>query len=402
MPWALRMILITSAVLILPYAYTSWRLIKALTFYYPQQVKLIQYGIIGFFVFIYLLPVTMGIAHLLGEYRNWFSYADEISFVDILLVYPFWIGLLIVLESLPYFLASDLVLLLSRWLKWSQDINWIKWISLSKIAVFSFFFLFVLIRSYIDTREIDLVSYDVPVENLPGEFTDLNLVLTADVQIDSYTPEEKTRNFHEIIRKLNPDILFFAGDLVTSGTAYIDRGLDVLCQTKANLARIACLGDHDIWADAERISTGLEKCGWQFLDDQHQLIDYKNKKILITGISYVYSKRIAPPRLEKLLRNAPEADIKVLLVHQPSEMVITYAARFGYHLLLAGHTHGGQIVIKPFGISVTPTQFENDFYSGMGIKDSMPVIVTDGIGMSIIPLRYRAGAEVVQFRFVSK
>ena len=246
-----------------------------------------------------------------------------------------------------------------------------------------------------------MVSYEVPVNNLSPELEDINFVLTADVQVDPYTNKDKMISYKKIVNELKPDILFFAGDLVTSGTAYIDRGLDVLCQTSASITRIACLGDHDIWANADRIEAGLKKCGWQFLDDQHHMIEYKDRKVLVTGISYVYSKRIAPPRLEELLKNAPEADIKILLVHQPSKMVIDYAARFGYHLLLAGHTHGGQIVIKPFGIPITPTQFENDFYSGIDLEDSMPVIVTNGIGMSIIPLRYRARAEIVQFRFKS-
>ncbi len=393
------MILITSAVLILPYVYTAWRLIKALKLFYPRHVKLIKYIVTGFFIFISLFPVLLGTAWILGEYHNWFSYADEISILDIAFLYPLWLGLLIVLESFPYILAADLFLLFFRKLKWPQNFNWIKWISLFKITVFLFFILFVLLRSYIDTREIDVISYDVPVSSLPSELEDLNLVLTADVQIDPYTPEDKTISYQKIISELKPDIHFFAGDLVTSGTAYIDRGVDVLCQTRATIARIACLGDHDIWADAERIEAGLKKCGWKFLDDQHHVIKYKNKRLLVTGVSYVYSKRIAPPRLEELLRNAPGADIKILLVHQPSKMVIDYAARFGYHLLLAGHTHGGQIVIKPFGVPVTPTQFENDFYSGIDLKDSMPVIVTNGIGMSIIPLRYRARAEIVQFKF---
>jgi predicted MPP superfamily phosphohydrolase len=396
------MILITSAVLILPYVYTAWRLTKAISLHFPDHSKPIFYAVLGFFIFIYLLPVIMGFAYLLGEYRSWFSYADSISVIDILLVYPFWLGLLIVLESFPYFLMSDLFLLLSRWSKWLQNLNLVKWIAVFKIFVFVFFFIYVLIRAAIDTRRIDLVTYEVPVKNIPAALTNINFVLSADVQIDPYTPKDKTLNFKKMIQQLNPDILFFAGDLVTSGTSYIDEGLEVLCQADAQLARIACLGDHDIWADANRISKGLKKCGWQFLDDQHQLVAYRDYQILVTGISYVYSKRIAPPRLEELLKNAPPADLKILLVHQPSPLVIEYASKYGYNLLLAGHTHGGQIVLKPFGIPLTPTQFENDFYSGMSLSGSMPVIVTNGIGMSIIPLRYRAGAEIVQFKFVSK
>jgi predicted MPP superfamily phosphohydrolase len=83
-------------------------------------------------------------------------------------------------------------------------------------------------------------------------------------------------------------------------------------------------------------------------------------------------------------------------------MVIEYAAEYGYHVLLAGHTHGGQIIFRPFGFTVTPTQMENDIFTGTYKKDEMSVIVTNGIGVSLVPLRYRAQGEIVQFRFKRK
>jgi predicted MPP superfamily phosphohydrolase len=396
------MILITFAVILIPYGYTAWRLIKALAVIYPNHIRLIKYTIISFFIFISLLPPLLGLSYLLGQYGNWFSSADEISILDILFLYPFWLGLLIVLESFPYFLLSDALLFATRWFVKFKSIPWIKWIALLKLVIFIFFFIFVGIRVYLDTRRIVKVCYDIPVANLAPGLETLNLVLSADVQVDPFTPDEKISSYTKLIQSVSPDIHFFAGDLVTSGTRYIDDGLRVLCQTKAGLARIACLGDHDIWADAGRIRDGLVNCGWEFLDDQHHLLTYQGAKILVTGVSFVYSKKISPKKLKDLLDHAPQADLKILLVHQPSEMVISAAARYGYHLLLAGHTHGGQIIIKPFGFSVTPTMFENDFYSGFEYCEGMPVIITSGIGMSIIPLRYRAQAEIVQFRLVRK
>ena len=55
-------------------------------------------------------------------------------------------------------------------------------------------------------------------------------------------------------------------------------------------------------------------------------VSLKDKKILVTGISYVYSKRISLPALKELLVSAPETDLKILIVHQPSQMVIEIAA----------------------------------------------------------------------------
>ena len=306
--------------------------------------------------------------------------------------------MIIVLETFPYFLASDLFLLISRWFSVFQKANLVKWTALLKILLFTFFVIFVAIRVYLDTTKIKISEYEIPIKDLPPELEKLNLVLTADLQVDKYTPEQKIVNFKLYIEELKPDLLFFAGDLVTSGTYYIDQGIGVLCDTEAGIARIACVGDHDIWSDAGRIAKGIENCGWEFLDDQHKVLTFKDKKILVTGVSYVYSKRISPPRLEELLESAPKADLKILLVHQPSKMVIAFAAKYGYHVLLAGHTHGGQIIFRPFGFTVTPTQMENKIFSGIFKKDDMSVIVTNGIGVSLVPLRFRAQGEIVQFK----
>jgi len=392
------MMLITFAAVLIPYSYIAWRLINALALFYPHLHKSLKIVIPLIFLLFNLLPIISGLAYVFGQYRNLFFFSDHFSVFDILILIPYWIGLIIILEAFPYFLASDLFLLLSKWFSISIRANLVKWIALLKIILFTFFIVFVSIRVYLDTTRIKLSEYDIPVKDLSPEFENLNLVLTGDVQVDKYSPEQKIENYKQDIAKLNPDLLFFAGDLVTSGTFYIDQGIDVLCSTEANLGRVACVGDHDIWSDAGQISEGIKNCGWDFLDDQHKVIPFKDKNILVTGVSYVYSKRISPPQLKELMASAPEADLKILLVHQPSKMVISVAAETGYDVLLAGHTHGGQIIFRPFGFTVTPTQMENDIFTGTFKEDDMNVIITNGIGVSLVPLRYRARGEIVQIK----
>jgi predicted MPP superfamily phosphohydrolase len=394
------MMLITFAIVILPYAYIGWRLINAITVIYPHYHRMVKILIPLIILLLNLLPIISGIAYVLGQYRNLFYFSDQFSVFDLLILIPYWIGLIIVLESFTYFLASDLILIISRWFSASLKINLTVWIALVKIALITFFVVFVSIRVFLDTTTIKVSTYDILIKNLPPELEELNMVLTSDVQVDKYTPDQKTTNFIQKVKKLDPDILFFAGDLVTSGTYFIDKGIKVLCNTEASLARIACVGDHDIWSDAGRIADGLKNCGWEFLDDQHKVLNYKNNKILVTGISYVYSKRITLPRLKELLGTAPEADLKILIVHQPSKMVIETAAAYGYNVLLAGHTHGGQIIFRPFGFTITPTQMENEIFTGSYKKDNMNVIITNGIGVSLVPIRYRAQGEIVQFRLI--
>ena len=400
MPWILRMTLYLTGILIIPYIYSGWRLKNALTILFPGKTRLIKFIVFGLFAFANLLPVILISSYLTGQDENLFTHSAEFSILNILFEYPFWLFLIIIIEILPYYLVSDIALIIIKKWKPALAINWQKWIAVFKTAIILLFIFFVVFRVYWDTSRIKITAYDVPVDNLPPALQNLSLVLTADIQIDRYTSAAKITRIEEGIRGLNPDITFFAGDLVTSGTDFIDAGVNVLCNVPKGIARIACVGDHDYWADAGRIAREVRACGWDFLDNQHKIIEHSNSRILVTGVRYVYSKRITPASLRELLSAAPSADLKILLVHQPSQMVIEMAAEFGYHLLLAGHTHGGQLVFKPFGLTLTPTQVENNIYTGNHLVDKMNVIVSDGMGMSLVPLRYRAQAEIVKIKLV--
>jgi hypothetical protein len=74
--------------------------------------------------------------------------------------------------------------------------------------------------------------------------------------------------------------------------------------------------------------------------------------------------------------------------------VIQSAVAHGVDLLLAGHTHGGQIEFHPLGIPLTASMRETRYYTGVHREDSTTVVVTNGVGISIAPLRYHAPAEV--------
>ncbi len=395
LPWTLRMTLYAFAIVILPYIFVGWRLNASLKLMFPDYSKFNRRIIIIFMIFVNLLPFMVLILYVTGH-SNLLTHGQNISVIDILIVFPFWVGFLTVFELFFYFVAIDLIGLFVKKIPRNIEISFSKPAAYLRAFLFLFLFIYVAASVYFDTYTVRIDSYVSNIQNLPRELKDLKLTLVGDLQIDRYTQETKINDFHLQLKRSDPDILFFAGDLVTRGTHFIPQGLDVMCQTKAGIERIACVGDHDVWSNAAQIAHGLEACGWRFLDNSHRVISYKNRMILVTGITYVYSRRISRQQLDNLLAAAPRADVKILLVHQPSQMVIAAAKRNNYDLMLAGHTHGGQIVFKPFGMTITPTMFENSFYSGKYQLGSLHLFVTNGIGLTMMPLRFRAPAEIQQ------
>ena len=87
-------------------------------------------------------------------------------------------------------------------------------------------------------------------------------------------------------------------------------------------------------------------------------------------------------------------DLKIVLIHQPNSQAVQSAARAGYNLFLAGHTHGGQVsFLFPF-INLTPTLLETRFVKGDFHFGQMLMIVTRGLGMSLVPMRYNSTPEI--------
>jgi predicted MPP superfamily phosphohydrolase len=401
MPWTLRMTFIAFGVAVIPYLYTGWRLINALNLLLPGSERQIRLIVILVFLFLNLLPFIMLITYFLGMESEIFQLSTSVKITDVLFVFPFWIGFIAIFEIFVYLLAIDIVQWIARLSIHGLPPAAGKGFAWLKIGVIGVMLIYAGIRSYYDTYQIENNSYRLKIRNLPESLNNLDLVLVGDVQVDRFTQEKKISQLEEKVKEAAPDLLFFAGDLVTRGTHYIPQGLGVMCQMSAKVERIACIGDHDVWADAPRIARGLSDCGWTFLDNQHHLITYGNARILVTGVTYVYSIRTPAARLDSLLTHRPEADLKILLVHQPNLSVIEAAKRHGYDILLAGHTHGGQIVLKPFGIPLTPTQLENRYYAGWHILDKLNIFITNGVGLTMMPLRYHAPAEITKITLQS-
>jgi predicted MPP superfamily phosphohydrolase len=331
-----------------------------------------------------------------------FIFQPQLHILDFILVFPYWWAMILFVEVLPYFVLFDILGLTIRKKKTILNFRTQKIWASFKITIFLVFALYVSFRLYFDSYNIRIAEKKVVLSTLPKELEDISLTLVGDIQVDRFTQRKKIDKLNTLFQSLETDFIFFSGDLVTSGQYYISQGLDILCNAPHSSIRFACMVDHDYWANPTRISNGLKDCGWEFLKDQHRIITFKDQKILITGITNIYSRKISSSQMKALLSNAPDADLKILLIHQPSENVIQIASEYGYHLFLAGHTHGGQVRFKPFGFTLTPSMFETSFYSGLHLNNGMRIAVTNGIGLTLAPIRYHAPAEISVLRLFSK
>jgi hypothetical protein len=395
MDWPIRMTLTMAPLVLVASLYAGLRLAGAWAALRRRPPAPARWAALAVILILNLWPLALAAAYLLGwPGRSWLE-GGHPPLADHLLVYPFWWGFVLALELAPWLLALELAGL-GAWLAHAE--GWrrrLAWIRLALVAALS---LVVGGRMAWDTGRVRLVDETVAVRGLPAEFEDLDLLLIGDVQADRYTGAGKLDRFLAAARAARPDLALFAGDLVTEGTTFLRPALAALGRVRAPGGRAAVMGDHDFWADPGAVRAGLRNRGWDFLENEHRLYDWRGRRVLVTGVRYIYSDRVPPARLRALLAAAPAADLRILLVHQPAAEVIAAADAAGYHLVVAGHTHGGQIVFHLFGWPVTPTQLENDFYSGNHPFGRLRVVVTNGVGLTLAPVRYGAPAEITRIR----
>jgi len=181
------------------------------------------------------------------------------------------------------------------------------------------------------------------------------------------------------INALKPDFVCFTGDLIEDAK-FLPETLEILSGIKAPMYGIP--GNHDYWSDApfEPISKCFAATGGAWLEDEQRII--ANGKVNLIGVAHLGPKHPVP---------SPKPGMKnILLIHYPAWAKV-FDAKFD--LLLAGHSHGGQVRIPFYGPVMVP--FLVDEYNlGLYQSKAGPLYVNAGIGWFFCPIRFNCRPEI--------
>ncbi|MBI3949622.1 MAG: metallophosphoesterase [Acidobacteria bacterium] len=397
MPWLLRMLLNLTVLILLAYGYVGWKLNQALAqlglLPEPRRQQLILVVI----VLLNLYPAVVLVSYIAGSNIWSIALRGGGGLVDLALTYPFWVGLLLVGQLVPFLLLTELARL-GLWLLSKNPATVSAWLARLTLLVACAVCVYTAIRIYFDTNHIRLRERVIYTPKLAPAVPELRIVHISDVQVDPRTGPPLVNKFVHKINGLNPDVVFFSGDLVTSGTQYIEQAATLLGQIKARHGVFACLGDHDYWADPQWITRSLRANGIDVIEDNRRLLTLGSSQIELTGVTNIYNRRPRASWLQHLAGTKNNHLISVFLTHQPTDALIGFARENGYDLFLAGHTHGGQVVLNYFGIRLTPVMLETSFLSGFYQVGHMLVSVSNGFGLTFAPVRFQAPAEITLLR----
>jgi predicted MPP superfamily phosphohydrolase len=395
MPWTLVVSLIVFAPLAGINIYVGRTLFRDLSRITAWNRSTVRWTIVGVIVLVNLLPVAFLVAYLAAGRAAVPAFAGDVPSVDLFLTYPFWIALVISVQLLVLFGLLDIASFVIRRIVPGLAVAWIRRRPAITVSVAVFITLYSLVVIVHDTWSIRIVEREVSVPERYKAIRGLRIAQISDVQGDGRTTPERLREYVSRVNSLKPDLVLFAGDLVTSGTLYIDSTAAVLGGLKARYGSIAAIGDHDIFSRKSMVLQALVRARVTVVEDSTIAIKTDSATIAVTVVTYTYSQKPSNGRLGELLTTSDD-HYRVLLVHQPAETLIELAASRGYQLFIAGHTHGGGIAFGIPGVFLlAPAHAESRFVSGFFHVKDLLVSVTNGLGFTLAPIRYHAPAEIV-------
>lgn len=258
---------------------------------------------------------------------------------------------------------------------------------------------FPVIASLATSRDYQVNRLEFSFDDFPAEFDGLKMAQVSDIHSGIYMTEQNMLEIFDIVNGLQPDIILVTGDFVDSSDSQIEPLANALKILKAKQAIFGCLGNHDHFATAEKVSAAAEARGIVMLNNSHEKLVLNNRAVSIIGIDDAGRGSANFARYDEALRSVDPESFKIMLSHRP-EAWDECRAR-GSHLTLAGHTHGGQVGFRLGPLNLNPVYLVHKYPMGHFVEEGKHLYVNVGVGMVGVPIRMvRPEISVITLRSV--
>lgn len=255
------------------------------------------------------------------------------------------------------------------------------------LAIVAIWTLLFLTYIYFQLHTVSITRYTVPVKNLPAAFTGFTILHLSDLHSKTYGHNQQ--QLLAIINQEQFDLVALTGDLVDRHNQALEPTLDLVKGLSAK-PMFYVTGNHD-WQFTSRTKEPLESLGVQFLANRSVKFTKDSQHLWVLGVDDPYLKKA---RLDLALDGVKDTAPKILLAHAPD--IFAPAAEAGIDLLLVGHTHAGQVRLPLIGAILIPGQgFFPQLDYGRFTAGNTTMIISSGLGESILPIRFYCPPEIV-------
>lgn len=235
----------------------------------------------------------------------------------------------------------------------------------------------------------------ITIDAWPPELSGMRIAMIGDLHTDTrYINETKLQRIVDLTNAQHPDLVVLLGDYIHGGRNNSELvapevTAKYLKNLQAPLGVYGVLGNHDWWYNGERVREVFESEGIPILEDEVKELNWHGKSFWLAGLADLWTR---PQHVGPTIAKVPAGSTIIALTHNPD---IFPDLPQSVPLLLAAHTHGGQVNIPLVGTPIVPSRFGSKYTAGHIFEDNHHLFVTTGIGTSIMRVRFRVPPEIV-------
>ncbi len=260
---------------------------------------------------------------------------------------------------------------------------------------------------FVEPGRYRLIQRDVRIPGLPAGLDGLTFLHVSDLHVRRYNSGLAT--FMDELSRLEIDIVAITGDLIGAESG-IEACADMFRVLRGRHGVYVVMGNHDHFryprwtalmgvfshrksVATERIVAAVKSHGFRVLTNESERLEVNGEVVHLVGIDDMFSQADDLPRA---MENIDITGTRILLSHSPD--IFEDAVSLGFHLVLSGHTHGGQVRLPLFGALTTHTMKPLRPASGMIYGSKTAMHVSQGLGTSGLPIRFLCPPEATVLR----
>jgi hypothetical protein len=236
--------------------------------------------------------------------------------------------------------------------------------------------------------------FTLAVPNLPRDLDGLTIAHVSDIHVGRLTSGRVLRKMVEVTNNLRCDLVLLTGDLINDALSDLAEGIALVKALESRYGQWMIEGNHDLIENGAEFERRVQDAGIPFLLNEAAVTQVRGQPVQFFGLRWrrgggAQRDEVTAGWIAELMRQRQPEAFPILLAHHPH--AFDAAAAAGLPLILAGHTHGGQLMLDQ-QVGFGPVFFR--YWSGLYTRGNSQMIVSNGVG-NWFPIRINAPAEIV-------
>lgn len=242
--------------------------------------------------------------------------------------------------------------------------------------------------------------FEIPLAELPPALDGLTLAHLSDTHAGVFTAGPNLQEIARVTNELDADLVMMTGDLINDDLADLPKAIDMIQSLKSRYGVFLCEGNHDLIPGPTAFGRKCKAAGLNLLINEQHSLTIRQTPVQILGLRWGsgdptrsrgedYAEEAIHHSMSQLLQLRDRTAFPLLLAHHPH--AFDSAAEAGLPLTLAGHTHGGQLMVNE-NLGFGPALYR--YWSGLYRINESVAAISNGAG-NWFPLRTAAPAEIL-------